>query len=108
MRSQENNTVSATKEIIETHVALKHYYNYFNRTIEMTTDRVNLQDISSAKANCAIDELTEGWFTSFWSSWFSQNVFKGMLYLGLSFIHVVGVYKIYTECIHWKKFQNYH
>ena len=41
IRSQGNDIVSATKEIIETHVAAKIYYNYFERTIKNTTIRVH-------------------------------------------------------------------
>ena len=41
VRSQENNTVSATKLIIETNVAAKRYNNYSKRTIKKTTIRVH-------------------------------------------------------------------
>ena len=41
MRSQEKDIVSATKGIIETHVVMKIYYNYYERIIKMTTIRVH-------------------------------------------------------------------
>ena len=41
MRSKENDIVSATKEIIETHIAVRHYYNYSDKIIEKTTIRVH-------------------------------------------------------------------
>ena len=41
MRIQENDIISSNKEIIETHVAAKRYYNYSKRIIEKTTIRVH-------------------------------------------------------------------
>ena len=39
MRIQENDTVSSTKEIIKTHVAVKHYYNYSESIVKNTRIR---------------------------------------------------------------------
>ena len=41
MRSQENNIVSSTKVIIETHIAARCYYKYPKRILEKTTIRVH-------------------------------------------------------------------
>ena len=41
MRTQKKGIVSSNKEIIETHVAAKRYYNYSKRIIEKTTIRVH-------------------------------------------------------------------
>ena len=41
IKSQENDIVSATKALIETHVAAKRYYNNSERIIKMTTIRVH-------------------------------------------------------------------
>ena len=57
MRSQENDIVSATKAIIETHIYAMSYYNYFKRTIKNTTIRVHYTMATNVKANCGIYEL---------------------------------------------------
>ena len=49
MRSQENYIVSATKAIIETHVATKHYYNYSERITEKTTIRFHYTMVKMSK-----------------------------------------------------------
>ena len=41
IRSQEKDIDSATTAIIETHISVKSYYNYSERTIENTTIRVH-------------------------------------------------------------------
>ena len=41
MMIQENYIVLDTKAIIETHVAVEHYYNYYKKIIEKTTIRVH-------------------------------------------------------------------
>ena len=46
MRSQENGIVSAAKEIIETYVAARRYYNFPKRIIENTTTRVTNKTMS--------------------------------------------------------------
>ena len=40
-RSQEKDTISATKFIIETHIAAKRYYNYSRGIIRKTATRVH-------------------------------------------------------------------
>ena len=49
IRSQGNDIVSATKEIIETHVSAKIYYNYSERTIKKTTIRVHYTTETTSK-----------------------------------------------------------
>ena len=49
MSIQEKDIVSATKAIIETHVAAKRYYNFSGRTIENTTIRVHYTTETTSK-----------------------------------------------------------
>ena len=48
--------------IIETHVAAKRYYNYFERIFKKTTIRVHLYNRDNVETKCCIDELPEGKF----------------------------------------------
>ena len=45
---------------------------------------------------------------SFWAVGFIENDFNSMLILGLSFLRVVGAYKVYSEFVPWEFFWNYH
>ena len=61
IRNQENNIVSTTKAIMETHLAARRYYNYSEGTIK----RLQHDSIPQGKkcqANCEIGELLEGRF----------------------------------------------
>ena len=49
MRSQGNYIVSATKAIIETHVATNNYYNYYERITEKTTTRSHHTTVTMSK-----------------------------------------------------------
>ena len=60
IRNKESYIVSSTKEIIKTRVTEKRYYNYPKRMIKKTTIIVYYTTEKKFKANCDIDEPTEG------------------------------------------------
>ena len=62
MRSQENDIVSVTKVIIETHSAMKQYSNYYERKIKITAIRVHYTMGKTSKLTLDINEHPESRF----------------------------------------------
>ena len=74
---------------------------YLNLGIKSDYDqsyRKYLLSSRSSSLNCAL--------YNFWPGGFSENGFNSMISLGLSFLCVVGDYKIYTEFVPRDFFQN--
>ena len=74
MRSQENDIVSATEEIIETQVVEKLYYNYSKRIIKKTTIKLHFTLETIAKLNVTSMNFLESGF---------QYLYKTILSIGM-------------------------
>ena len=60
IRSQGHNPFSATRVIIETDIEARRCNNYFERIIKKDCNKSPLHNGNNFKANCDIDELSEG------------------------------------------------
>ena len=63
MRSQENDIISATNEIVETQVAAKRYYNYSQRAIKKTTIRVHYTTETTPNLTVTLMNFQKAGFT---------------------------------------------
>ena len=63
MRSQENDIISATNEIVETQVAAKRYYNYSQRAIKNTTIRVHYTTETTPNLTVTLMNFQKAGFT---------------------------------------------